>query len=482
MLEPAPEATVRLVPLAMLLATPSLARPPAGPPALEEVAADLVGRALLSTEAWDELVVLCDDVGPRLASSPAMERAVAWAVAELEEDGLVGVRAEEVQVPEWERGEQRLQVLAPVERELQVLTLGRSVGTPPGGITAEVVVVDDFDHLEALGDVVAGRIVLYDEPFTSYGQAASYRNRGARRAAALGAVGVLVRSPTPQSLASPHTGGTWYEEDGPRIPAAAVTLEDAGLLRRWAERGLGPRVRLELGARSAGEATSANVLGEVPGRSRPDEIVVLGCHLDSWDVGQGAQDDGAGCVMVMAAAGLIAELPVAPRRTLRVVLFTDEESGQSGARAYQEAHREERHIAALECDLGAGEALGFRVDVRTPEERREADLARAQEVLAPVVALLGRLDAGYLEPGWAGTDVKPLVEAGALGLGLHQDTSGYWPVHHSEADTIDKIDPNVLARDVAVVAVMAWALAELPELSEWHSGPAAGSGIATPVP
>ncbi|MCK6528821.1 M20/M25/M40 family metallo-hydrolase [Myxococcota bacterium] len=348
-----------------------------------------------------------------------------------------------------------------------MLGLGGSVGTPPGGIEADVVVARDFAHLESLGEAVRGRIVLFDVPFTDYGETVAYRGRGASAAARLGAVAVLIRSVTPTSLSTPHTGALGYAGDAPRIPAAALTVEDAASLHRLADRGIVPRVRLEMGARTAPDGTSANVVGEVRGREHPGEVVVLGCHLDSWDVGQGAQDDGAGCVTVLEAARLIGALPQRPRRTVRVVFYTNEENGLRGARAYAEQHRDElpRHVAAVEADTGSGAPLGFRVHVPGGGDGgAESPLAgEVMDRLRGVGVLLEPLSAAHLRLAHGGADIGPLVTAGVPGFGLDQDMSGYWPIHHTAADTFDKVDPKLLARNVAAVAVLAYWLAEIPE-------------------
>jgi len=439
-------------------------------PDIQDVAAQLLGRALTTDMAWTRLVELCDDIGHRLSGSESLEQAVRWGQSRMTQDGL-DTHLEEVMVPAWVRGHERAVLLQPVERELEILTLGRSVGTPEGGITAQVVVVDDWDHLARLGDTVAGKIVLYDVPFTNYGETVQYRARGAIEASKLGAVASLVRSVTPESLQSPHTGAMRpYEEGVTPIPAAAITLEAASLMRRLQERGKTFELHLDLGAHTLEDALSHNVVGEIRGRTHPEEVVVLGCHLDSWDVGQGAQDDGAGCVAVMEAGRLIRALPVAPRRTIRVVLFTNEENGLRGGTAYADAHGgddrpEERVVVAMEMDTGSGQPLGWRVDVRREDaQQQQALVAHAIEALTPVSKLLEPIGASGLEPSFSGADIGPLVEAGSLGLGVKQDTSGYWPIHHTRSDTVEKVDPVLLNKNVAALTVTGWWLAEHPDL------------------
>ncbi|MEQ1502430.1 MAG: M28 family peptidase [Myxococcota bacterium] len=450
-------------------------KPVPPPPPLEQVAATLVGRALLSDEPYTELGTLCDDIGHRLSGSPELNAAIAWGAARMTEDGLVNVRQEPVMVPVWVRGETSAALTAPVARPLRVLALGGTVGTPPGGVEAEVIVVGSFDELEARKAEVAGKIVLFDVPFTDYGETVAYRGGGPNAAARLGAVAALVRSVSPTSLDTPHTGMTRTADDVTPIPSAAVTIEAATQIRRMIDRGQPVKVRLTLGAHQLPDAPSANVVGEVRGRERPQEVVVLACHLDSWDVGQGAQDDGAGCAIAMGAADLIRGLPVAPRRTVRVVLYTNEENGLAGGVAYAEAHPltpSELHVAAIEADTGAGRPLGFRMSL--DEDETPALVEPLIDALAPVADLLAPIGASALTVGHGGSDIGPLGSHGVPTLGLSQDTTGYWPIHHTEADTFDKIDPTVLAQNVAAMAVMAYALAELP----LPVGPAAGGTVS----
>jgi carboxypeptidase Q len=467
-----------LLPIAaLLLVTPAVAgKKKQAPPAeaMADTAALVVGRALGSREhTWTRMQELCDDIGHRLSGTPALERAVEWGRERMVADGLAA-RLEPVKVPHWVRGEESLTLLGAHPRELPMLGIGNSVGTPAAGIEAEVVVVGSFDELTALGDGARGRIVLFDVPFTDYGQTVRYRGGGASEAARAGAVAALVRSVTPTSLATPHTGAMGYADDVAQIPAAAVDIETATQLRRMATAGKAPRVRLKMGAKMIGEANSHNVVGEIRGRELPDEIVVVGCHLDSWDVGQGAQDDAAGCVAAMEAGRVIAGLAQRPRRTVRVVLFTNEENGLRGGFTYQEAHEREKHVAAIEMDTGAGAFLGFRVDARPgPDpDANAAESARMVAALDPVKPLFDSLGTISWVPAFSGSDVMPLVNHGTLGFGIHMDTTGYWPIHHTEADTLDKIDRDDFQRDIAGMTLLAWVLAEMPRVPQVQ--PAAG--------
>jgi carboxypeptidase Q len=445
-------------------------------------AARILGAALLSDTAYETLGELCDRFGHRLSGTPQLEACIDWSAQRMRDFGLVNVRKEEVMVPVWVRGEESATLTAPVHRPLSMLGLGRSVGTPPEGIEAEVVVVGSFHEMRSLGrERIEGRIVLYDVPFTSYGETVRYRGKGAIEAAKLGALAALIRSVGPVSLDTPHTGAMRYDDEVEKIPAAAVTIENATMMRRMQERGDTLRVRLTMGAQTLDDALSHNLVGEVLGSERPEEIVVIGGHIDSWDVGDGAQDDGVGCVISLDAARLIHELGLRPRRTIRVVLFTNEESGMAGGKAYLEAHRHElaHHVAAIESDTGNGLASGFRLDVRPrmiglDPETRDADLAPPQKEeleavrgvaktrLETISPLLRPLGADMVLLAGSGVDISPLVKEGVVGLGVHHDTSRYWDIHHTAADTFDKIVKEDLDRNVATMAIMAYVLADMP--------------------
>lgn len=417
------------------------------PPALPE--GDATASRLLSAEdrAFQRLAVLCDEIGARPAGSAALEKAVAWGAETFRTDGL-DVRVEDVPLDVWVRGEERLTMLSPVEEDLALLGLGNSVGTP--GIEAPVVVVRSFDEL---GPEVAGKIVLYNVPMAEgvpaverYGTAVQYRSLGATRAGAHGAVAALVRSVTTRSLYTPHTGGMRYEEGAPRIPAAAIAAEDADRIDRLVHRGVEVRLRLAMGAHAAGEATSHNVVADLPGAEKPEEIVLIGAHLDSWDVGTGAHDDGAGVAEVIEAMRRIRALGVAPKRTIRAVLFSNEERGLHGAWAYDAAHGAERHVAAIESDLGGGRALAWAAG-GTPAQ------------LAWLKAAAGPSGVPVEADGGGGADIIPLEERGVLVVGLRADDTHYFDVHHTRADTLDKVDPAALADASGRLAALAWGLA-----------------------
>jgi carboxypeptidase Q len=429
--------------------------PPAWLDAYREPASRLVGAAIGDSAAWDRLAELTDSFGHRLAGEKSLDDAIAWAVARMKLDGLENVRAEKVMVPHWVRGVESAELVEPVRRPLAMLGLGNSVGTPPAGIEAEAVVVRSFDDLEARRASVKGRIVVYNAPFTGYGETVKYRGSGASRAAALGAVGMLLRSVGQPGLRTPHTGALNYTAGQPQIPAAAIANEDADVLQRLQDRGQRLVVRLAMQARMLPDAESANVVGEVVGREHPEEVVVLGGHIDSWDVGAGATDDGGGCIASWEALRLMKRLGLRPRRTVRVVLFTNEENGLRGGLGYRDAHKTELaiHVLMIETDGGVFRPLGFGFS--------GTDAARS--TVRGIASLLVGVGATRIGASGGGADIGPSVTAGAVpSMSLDVDGSQYFTIHHTQADTIDKIEPTDLARCVASLSVMSFVVADLP--------------------
>lgn len=441
------------------------ARPDAGMHRAQDPGTGIVPEAVGKDGAWRKLVELCDDVGHRLSGSKGLERAVEWAVAAMKADGHEKVRAEPAKVPKWVRGKESLTLVEPRDYPMVMLGLGGSVGTPPEGITAEVVVVKDRKELDAIGDGARGKIVLFNYPMppydpvkgSRYGETVTYRANGAAWASEKGAVAALVRSVTAKSLRTPHTGAMRYGDAKVKIPTAAVTIEDAEMLARFAARGKKPVVRLMMEAKTEGEADSHNVVGELVGREKPDEIVIISGHLDSWDVGQGAHDDGAGCVIAMEALTVLRRLKLRPRRTIRVVLWTNEENGLGGARTYVKDHADElkKTVAAIESDSGGFHPVGFSVE--------HVDLARLPNIIDQLRRRLGALEgmnAARVQAGGSGADVGLFKEHGVACLGLEVEGSIYFDTHHTPADTPDKVNPRELARCVAAMAVAAYQIAE----------------------
>ena len=425
-----------------------------------EPAAKIITAARADRGAYQKLAQLTDRIGHRLSGSPELERAIAWAAQTMKDDGH-DVRTEPVMVPHWVRGAEDAAITAPIQRPLRIIGLGGTVPTR-GAIVAPVVVVRSWEQLEQQADKVKGALVLYDvamptwteENGSGYGDVVQFRTRGPSRAAKLGAAAVLMRSVTARSLRTPHTGALTYEPALPKIPAAAVTVEDSQLIARLAEKGP-VTVRLRLESQNLPDAKSANVIGELRGRELPDEVVVIGGHIDSWDVGQGAHDDGAGVVTMMQALTTLRKLGLVPRRTVRVVLFTNEENGTRGAKAYAETHAGElaKTVLAVESDSGGFSPRGFSV-----ESKQERAVAR----IADIASLLAPIGATRVRAGHSGADVGPMEPGGVPLVGLEVDNRAYFDYHHSAADTLDKVDPQQLADDVAAVAVLAYVAADLP--------------------
>jgi carboxypeptidase Q len=420
-----------------------------------EAASRLIGGALSDRFAWERLAELTDTIGHRLSGSKQLERAIEWAVAEMRRDGLEHVRTEPVMVPRWVRGRERAEIVEPAAHTIAMLGLGDSIGTPAGGITSEALVVRGFAELEEQAARVRGRIVVLNVPFTNYDETVSVRVIGPSRAARYGALAVLVRSIGPAGQRLAHTGMLQYAADVPKLPAAAIATEDADRLQRMSDRGQRIVIHLEMEAHSEGEVESANVIGEIRGREKPDEIVVVAAHLDSWDVGAGASDDGGGCIVTWEALRLMKRLGLRPRRTVRVVLFTNEENGTRGGYAYRDAHRGElaRHVAMLESDTGVFRPTGFGLTANS----------RARATVAAIATLLDGIDASTITPIGGGADIGPSIEAARIPALSLEVNGPLFAIHHTEADTVDKIDPVELAKCAAAVAVMAYVIAELPQ-------------------
>jgi hypothetical protein len=415
----------------------------------------LIDAALADTEGYNRLAYLCYRIGNRLSGSAGLQRAVEWSAEQMKAAGLSNVRLVPVKVPHWVRGAESARIVAPMERPLHMLGLGMSVATPQGGITAEIDADSSFDELATLGrEKVQGRIVVYNEPYEGYGAARVYRSSGPSRAAALGAVAALVRSATGLAMEIPHTGEMAYDPAQPKIPAAAISPEDAAMLARLYADGVPVKVKLEMSARLEPDADSADVIGEIPGREHPEEVVVLGGPLDSWDVGQGAQDDGASIMACLEALSLIKKLGLQPRRTIRVVFWVDEENGGRGGVGYREfvGDKVKNHVAAIEMDGGAEAPRGYSAGVD----------ASSLELLKSIGKLLERVGAGEITGGGGGADIAPLLRDGVPGLGERTVGTHYFDWHHTEADTLDKVDPQDFRKNLASLAVMSYVLADMP--------------------
>lgn len=418
-----------------------------------DVANRIIDAAIANHDAYARLTELVDRFGARISGSVALERAIDWSLEEMERDGLDNAHTDPVMVPHWVRGNESLEMILPRGRVLPMLGLGGSIATPPGGVRAEVLVVSSYAELEERADEAQGRIVLFDVPFTNYGQTVRYRSGGAVAAARVGAAASLVRSVTPYSQQTPHTGNSNYEDGVRKIPHAAITVEDAQMLHRMQDRGERIELLLKMEAQTLPDALSRNVMAEITGSEFPNEVVVLGGHIDSWDVGQGAMDDGGGVVAAWEAIRLIKELGLKPRRTIRAVGWTSEENGGPGGRRYAIDHGDEFHVLAMESDGGTFKPVGFGF----------TGSDEAFDIITEIGTLLERIESGLVTRGGGGADIGPLMQTGVPGMGLNVDGTRYFWYHHTDADTIDKLDPDEVALCVATMAVMAYVVADMPE-------------------
>ena len=423
--------------------------------------------ALTDGYAYGQLAHLTENIGQRSTGSAGAKVAVDYVGAQLRDLGL-DVHLEEVKVRHWVRGAESAELVdapgfAPGTQQKIVLTsLGGSTSTGAGGITADVIVVDNFDQLKAMGrDMVAGKIVLFNEKFdkqraesgsaiAAYRAIVGYRETGPKAAAEVGAVGALVRS-IGGDYRLPHTG----DSDPAGIPAAAVTAEDADLIAHLSAEGT-VRMHLTLTPQKLPDETSYNVIGDLKGTEHPEQIVIVSGHLDSWDLGTGATDDGAGVVIAMEAAQILQQLHLHSKRTLRVIAWMDEENDGAGSRQYLKDNQSEfpNHIAAIESDVGASHPLGFVMNTS----------AAAVESLKPVQTILSSIGANVFQENShpAGvTDIAPMSEKGVPVLGVMQDGRDYYNYHHTAADTLDKVKPAELRENAAAIAVMAYALANM---------------------
>src|SRR5438067_5493187 len=426
--------------------------------------------ALDSDYAYKQVAHLANNIGPRLSGSAQAAKSVEYVANELKAIGCE-VLLEKVMVPHWVRGEETAALVqfpgqAPETTQKIVLcALGPSVTTPANGITAEVIAVRKFDELKSLPrDKVAGKIVLFNYPFDkqmaaegrggdAYGQAVVYRSDGPSAAARNGAVACLIRSVGGAEYRLPHTGQTKYANDAPKIPAGAVTAEDADLIADLARQGP-VKMKLILTPQQLPDAESYNVIADIKGSEYPEQVIIVSGHLDSWDLGTGAIDDGAGVAVSMEVANLIQKLHLKPKRTIRVIAWMNEENGSRGSKQYAKDHGNENHFAAMETDNGAGHPLGLNIKAK-PEVKK---------MLAPVAAILQDSGAGVLNlVEHCGADIGPFEKAGVPCFSPIQDSRFYFNFHHTAADTLDKIVPKELAENSAVVAVAAYALANMEQ-------------------
>ncbi len=433
------------------------------PPVTLKVAAELRDHARKSSKAFEIVQSLTTEVGPRLAGTTGDTAAVAWALTTLKDLGFTNVHAEPVTVPRWVRGSARVEITGPYPQPLTATSLGYSIGTPDDGIEAPVVQVHDLADLAQLdASDIQGKIVYFSERMqrsrdgSGYGKTVAIRMDGPSAAARLGAVAVVIRSVGTDHDRMPHTGMTQYQAGVTRIPALALSNPDADLLETQLATGSPVTLRIRSSARTLPPVQSANVVGELAGHGQPDEVVLLGAHLDSWDLGTGAIDDGAGVAIVTEAVRQIAELGLRkrPRRTLRVVLYADEEEGLIGAKAYADAHKDdaEHIVMAMESDLGADSV--YEMDTGVAPAALPV-MAAIQKVLAPLGIAAGNNGAT------GDSDTSTLFTLGVPCIELRQDATRYFDYHHTANDTLDKVDPKQLDQNVAAFATVAYIAASV---------------------
>ncbi|MEO8670930.1 MAG: M28 family peptidase [Tahibacter sp.] len=431
------------------------------PAAAVKAALELRDRASKDQTAYQVLESLTTEVGARLAGSPNDEKARNWAIAKFKALGYDKVWTEPVKYPRWVRRSEHAQMVAPFAHTLAITALGYSPATPKGGLSTTIVAFDSFKSLQAAtAEMVKGKIVYVSERMHpardghDYGTIGSpIRSRGPAIAAGLGAAAYVLRSAGTDNDRLPHTGVTRWADNGPRIPAAAVSNPDADLIDAALRRGAAVTLKLELDCGISGEYTGANVIGEVTGSGQPEEFVIMGGHLDSWDLGTGAIDDGAGVAIGMATGQLIAKLPQRPKRSIRVVAFANEEAGLYGGKAYAEAHGKDvaQHVLGSESDFGGDRIWRLQASVKATALPA---LDQIMQVLAPLGVERG---SGV---GEGGPDLGPMHSVGMAALSLTQDGTRYFDIHHTANDTFDKIDPAQLAQNVAVYATWAYMAAQ----------------------
>lgn len=411
--------------------------------------ADRLLTATRSDKAlWNKLADFCDHHPRRLSGSEVLDKGLDWIVKEMKAEGW-DVRTQNVMVPNWKRGDEQLRMVSPLQQIMPMCGLGGSVGTDGRPLRAQVLVVKSFDELEQRKAEVRGKIVVYNIEFTKYGETVAYRYNGASKAAAHGAVASLVRSVGPYGIQTVHTGAMGYTDDVPKIPTGAITLEDALLLQRMQDRGEKVELELVMNAKWMPDAPSRNIIIELKGTEKPNEVVVMGGHIDSWDLGTGAMDDAGGCFAAWRALTHMKNLGLRPKRTIRVCFWTNEENGLRGAKAYADQTAGETHVMGIESDGGTFAPIGFSSSFKGELRTKMEDLA---QLLAPIHATT-------IEDGDGGADTSPLLEKGVPVMELMVDITRYFWYHHTEGDTVDKIDPKELNDCVYAMAVMAWGAA-----------------------
>lgn len=448
--------SLRFLLLSVFLVFPGLANAQSVSEEYIEEAKKLINASMENDEGWEQLTYFVDKFGHRLSGSESLELSIDWLAERARQDGF-DVWTQPVKVPKWVRGNESAILISPRELNLPMLGLGGSIATPKGGITADVIVVKSFDELKERKDEIEGKIVLYNVEFTTYGATVQYRRNGAVEAARHGAVASLVRSVGPYSMQTPHTGNSRYQDDIKKIPHAAITMEHAMMIQRLTDQGENVRIRLEMEAQTFPDVDSRNLIVELKGSESPEEIIVMGGHIDSWDVGQGAMDDASGCFAALEALRMIKKLGLTAKRTIRVVLWTNEENGLRGGNAYRDAVQKDgslnNHVLAMESDGGVFDPIGFGF----------SGSDAAFQILSDVGTLLSSIESGAMSKGGGGADIGPIMQEGVPGMGLRVNGEKYFWYHHTAADTIDKLDEEDYKECIATMAVFAYVVADMEQ-------------------
>ena len=444
---------VRYKKIAVILCLVSLSIAEDIKPSYEQTSIKIINSLKSDSVGYNRLSYLCDMFGPRLSGSKNLEKAIDWIIKEMKLDGLSNVKGERVKVPTWIRGEESLQILVPYIKDLKILGIGGSVGTPKAGISGEVLVLNSFDELEEVKYKARGKIVLFNVPFTTYGETVKYRYDAPSKAAKYGAKATLIRSIGSWSMNTPHTGTMGEYTYHKKIPHAAITSEDAMMISRISKRGQKVVLKLNMDGKFVEDRWSRNIIAELKGSTYPEEIIVVGGHIDSWDVGQGAHDDAGGCVAAWRAVTLIKELGLKPRRTIRIVLWTNEENGGKGNENYKNEHLSElnNHILAIESDGGVFAPQGFGF---TGSEK-------ARDYILDIASLLDPIGAGTITNWGRAADVAPLNDNGVPVMSLNVENSKYFWYHHTNADTFDKIDFREFNNCIAAMAIMSYVVSDM---------------------
>ncbi len=415
----------------------------------------IIDRIMQDSLAWEHLAYMCDTYGTRLSGSVGLEQSLDWLAEQMKKDGLENVHKEKVMVPVWRRNKEYCQMIEPRKKDFRMLGLGGSIATPKDGITAHILMVQSFDELDQRASEAKGKIVVFNSKWQDYGKTVQYRFNGADAASKYGALAVLVRSVSPVGLNNVHTGMMYYSDEVKRIPIAAITHEDTDMLDRMQKRGQNPLVKLYMEADTLPDALSYNLIAEIKGSEKPDEIVAFGGHIDSWDIGQGAHDDGAACIAAWHILKVFKELNIRPKRTLRAVMWANEENGVRGGKQYAIDHKDEKHALLLEWDCGVfpPQGLGFMGD------------EGAYKLICNFIPLLKKIrPVEATKARWVGVDIGPMMKQNNVpSIGFDTDDGGvYFWYHHSPIDTPDKIDPKIYNECIAAIALSVFIYADMP--------------------